>query len=463
LRQVRSLLFDKEPVAGLSGLVGLTAPGPDDGVALVVDAIVLGAKGDGKTQLITHAVRTLDARGPAGLSADEELQNEKLLALVLNAKRPQPEANPDRKVRHYVTRVQPKNLLGGQGVTGQLAFLVRAGLATRGLAWVALSLPLVLAALRALRGDFDAVGVVGVVLAALAGAAWVLGQARAAFRGGGAVEVVFWDVAGEDVYSDRGAAAYHAFLEALAARRRQRPGGWALAPVLVCNPLGLGQNANDSPYARLRMILPSFAAIGGAPEVLVVVNRWDLGEAVVAAEARADECVAVVPVQREVAAAAASGGDAARERLPVVRRDVVLRHCLDGEPESMGATRFRLVRYEAGLDTEVSVSAWAGYGALPDDARARFADPGAAPIAALVEYRYAEGPGVLDGDAALGFYAWLGRVLTTAASGPSVSAPAPTSAAAGPDSSGTAKMYGPLIASVADEAEGKRGGFQSGS
>src|SRR5215468_12562360 len=113
---------------------------------MVIDAFVLGAKGDGKTQLITHAIRTLDARAPAGLSSDEQLQNEKMLALVLNAKRPQPEANPDRKVRHYVVCARPENLLSGLGAWGRSRMLLRAGLATRYLAIAALALPVVLAA-----------------------------------------------------------------------------------------------------------------------------------------------------------------------------------------------------------------------------------------------------------------------------------------------------------------------------
>jgi hypothetical protein len=299
----------------------------------------------------------------------------------------------------------------------------------------------------------------GFVVAAAAGAAWALHTARRDFARGGDVEVVFWDVAGEDVYSDRGAAAYHAFLGALAARRRARAGtsAWALAPVLVCNPLALGRRGDDSPFARLRMILPTFAALGAAPEVLVVVNRWNLADKVVSGRADAEECLAVVPIAREAPEAAAGG---AKEPLPIVRRDVVLRHCLDGEPVAMGTTRFRLIRYEAGLDTEVRESAWAGYDALPETTRARFAEPGDVAIGGLLEYRYAEGPGVLGGDAASGFYAWLARAfgprpIAPAPPRPEVVAPLPAV-----DSGATVKMYGPL---VADEVEGKRGGFRSGS
>src|SRR5262249_24250789 len=150
----------------------------------------------------------------------------------LNAKRPQPEANPDRKVRHYVTRVRPENLLDGLPRWGRVALVVRAGLATRYLALAALAMPLVLALLRAIRGDFDLGGRAGALVAAGAGGAWALHAARRDLVGLGGLEVVFWDVAGEDVYSDRGAAAYHALLGALAARRRARADGvrWALAP-----------------------------------------------------------------------------------------------------------------------------------------------------------------------------------------------------------------------------------------
>src|SRR5262245_11401057 len=108
---------------------------------MVVDAVVLGAKGDGKTQLITHAIRTLDARAATGLSADEQLQNEKILGLVLNAKRPLPEANPDRKVRHYIFRVKLAKLLAGLTPVGRIGLLLRARIAGAYLLATLLTLP----------------------------------------------------------------------------------------------------------------------------------------------------------------------------------------------------------------------------------------------------------------------------------------------------------------------------------
>jgi hypothetical protein len=462
----RTVLFDKEPIQGLSGLAGLTAPGPGEDVAMVVDAIVLGAKGDGKTQLITHAIRTLDARGAPGLSPDEQLQNEKILGLVLNAKRPLPEANPDQKVRHYVFRVKLANLLAGLGAAGRLGLVLRARAARGYLAAVALSLPVVLGALAALRGAVDAATLAGTAVAGVLGALWALHVGRRDLAARGDVEVVLWDVAGEDVYSDRGAGAYHAFLSALVARRRAATHGYALAPILICNPLALGRSPTDSPYARLRMIMPTFAALDQPqPEVLVVVNRSRLAAAVCAPRAaEAGELIAVLPLARD--APAPAGGEAAEDPLPVVRRQVVLAHCYDGEPAAVGATRFRTIRYDAGLDAETSEAEWRGMEGLPADARGRWRAPeGDGAPARAIEYRYAEGPGSLTGDAAAGFYAWLVRVLWPW--GRAQARPTPAAPAAEPDAHGTVKMYAPSMAAAAEvereRAREARGGFRSGS
>ena len=397
----RAALFAEEPIPGLSGLAGLTAP--DDDVPAVVDAVILGAKSDGKTQLITHLIRTLDAQAPAGLSEEERLQNEKILGLVLNAKRPQPEANPDKKVRHYVFRVKAKKLLRGLGAGAAVRFLVGGA----ALAGAIVSLAVVAAAVGVWRGGLDTWAIAAGLVAGGLGAAWGAFLRRREVVRLGEVEVVFWDVAGEDVYSDRGAGAYHSFLTELARARRARPGRYAFAPILVCNPLTVGRLAHDSAYARLRMILPSFAAVDRpAPEILVVVNRWVLVRAILGdGEQPADETLALWPIARDAPAAAGTPADP----LPLVARGVVERHCLDAEPERVGATRFRTIHYEAGLDAQARVSAYPGWAALPDELRARFADPG--PADRLVEYRYAEGPGALAGDAAAQFHAWLAAAI----------------------------------------------------
>jgi hypothetical protein len=445
----RAVLFEREPVPGLSGLAGLTAP--RDGTSHVVDVVVLGAKGDGKTQLITHAIRTLDARAPAGLSPEEQLQNEKILQLVLNAKRPMPEANPDKKVRHYVCRVRPEVVYGGVGPLARLALLVRARLAGSFLLVGLLSVPVVLAALRLARGAFDVPALAGAALAGLLGVVWALAEARRALARAGEVEVVFWDVAGEDVYSDRGAGGYHAFLSALVARRRAERAAYGLGPVLICNPMALGKSRDDSPYARLRMILPSFAALQGQPDVLVVVNRSRLASALCARGADGEELVAVLPVARDASIPGGEAGDGPRDALPVVRRKVALAHCYDGEPEAAGATRFHTIRYDAGLDAETIESDWGGHERLAPEARARWGEPAATP-GKLVEYRYAEGPGALSGDAAAGFFGWLARVTWPWRR-------LPAAPAADAEDPGTVKMYAPALA----EPEEKRGGFRSGT
>src|SRR5262249_48756964 len=128
--------------------------------------------------LITHAVRTLDARPAAGLGAEEQLQNEKMLQLVLNAKRPLPEANPDKKVRHYIFRVKTELLLAGVGALARTALLLRARVANFYLGMTVLSALVVGGILRMVRGDLDLAVAGGAVAALALGAAWALRLAR---------------------------------------------------------------------------------------------------------------------------------------------------------------------------------------------------------------------------------------------------------------------------------------------
>jgi hypothetical protein len=452
LQVARRALFDKEPVAGLSGLVGLTAP--DDEVAGVVDVVVIGAKSDGKTQFITHAIRTLDAQAPAGLSTEEKLQNEKILGLVLNPKRPLPEANPDRKVRHYVFRVKAPAFLGG-GIAGGLRLLGGA-LTWRGIVAL-LGAAACAAAVRIAHGALDGFALGAAIGAAVLGGAWAFLDAWMAFRRQDEVEVVFWDVAGEDVFGDRGAGDYHQFLAALVRARRQDGGRHALAPALICNPLAVGTLAEDSPFARLRMIMPSFAKLHRAqPDVLVVVNRWDLVRAIVAdGEAAADEIVGVVPVGREAAAGATGAAGPPSEALPLVKRSVILRHCVDGDHAPIGGVRFRTIRYEAGLDTQVDEKPWS-----PELLAGRFSAPATEP-SRVVTYRYAEGPGSLGGDAGRGLFAWIAGILWSRAARSSGSAP--VDATEVQDSSTTVKMFATPRPTDPSSKEASSGGFRSGT
>ena len=72
-----------------------------------------------------------------------------------------------------------------------------------------------------------------------------LGISRRRFLAMGEIEIVFWDVAGEHVYSES-AADYYTFLSALVRERHARKSpsrSYAFAPILMCNPLSLGIRA----------------------------------------------------------------------------------------------------------------------------------------------------------------------------------------------------------------------------
>src|SRR3569623_1684354 len=81
----RTALFVDEPIAELRGLAALTDP--DDEVAAVIDLAVMGARGDGKTQFLVHAIRALHGRAPALTGSEQEL-NLAMLRLVLDPRAP---------------------------------------------------------------------------------------------------------------------------------------------------------------------------------------------------------------------------------------------------------------------------------------------------------------------------------------------------------------------------------------
>ena len=73
------------------------------------------------------------------------------------------------------------------------------------------------------------------------------------------MEVAFWDVAGEQVYSSSAADYYHLLAHLVEARRRraeQLGRAYAFAPILICNPISLGTADEGSPYERMRQLLP---------------------------------------------------------------------------------------------------------------------------------------------------------------------------------------------------------------
>lgn len=122
----RVSVLGHEAVPGLRGLASLTAPGPDEPVAAVIDIAVIGARGDGKTQFIVHAIRTLCAAAPE-LGPVELALNRDVMGLVMNARAPRTMATPPGVVPHYVFRVPLASLLrarswsaqvGGRGLAG---------------------------------------------------------------------------------------------------------------------------------------------------------------------------------------------------------------------------------------------------------------------------------------------------------------------------------------------------------
>jgi len=92
---MRTRLFSDEPVAELRGLATLTDP--DEGVVAVIDIPVIGARGDGKTQFIVHAIRALRAHAPA-LVGSEQTLNRDVLRVVLDPRAPRsdPRCYPER-------------------------------------------------------------------------------------------------------------------------------------------------------------------------------------------------------------------------------------------------------------------------------------------------------------------------------------------------------------------------------
>jgi hypothetical protein len=391
-------VLGREEVPGLRGLASLTEPADGDGVAAVVDVAVIGARGDGKTQLIVHAIRTLRAAAP-DLTGAELAFNREVMGLVMNAKAPRPAATAPGVVPHYVFRIRAAALLDQLGIGGQAALLGRAAGFARG-AGLACGAGALVGA-----GAFVGAGPVGALaggaLAAAGGAiGWMRSRERLARAGD--VEIVLWDVAGEHVYSES-AADYHAFLEALVRARRTRAEGsgrgYAFAPILVCNPLALGEHVDGSPYARLRELLPLFAGLDPSARALIAINRWAVVEAVCADGANRDERVAIAARARDEEP---RGGS-----LPIVMREVVRLHCLDAEDGRDGDLDLTHLRYDAGAQCSARSTPWPEWREAASTGR--WSTP-AASVDHVLEYEYSDGPGAFDGDARAAFLAWLGAL-----------------------------------------------------
>lgn len=343
----RRRLFEAEPVAGMRGAASLTEPDEDE-VAGVVDIAVIGARGDGKTQFILHAIRTLDARAVPDLVEEERAQSQRIKTVAMNADAPSPDATPPGFIPHYAYRAHPGPLLEQLDLGAWLTLLARTA---------RLRVHLVIAALAAAAIAAGVIALGHGVALAVAGAAiggGVLGWfglwlSRRRLVRAGEIEVVFWDVAGEHVSKDGG--DYHSFLDEVAQRRRAVGGRrYAFAPVLLCNPLSLGVHRDGSTYTKLRKLLPLFASINrGAgraaaafrSRALVVINRASVIDELCQADGDADEQVEVVTRSRR-------GGEEVEVRRDRVRRGVIQHHCVDIEAGTVDGVELEYLRYDAG-------------------------------------------------------------------------------------------------------------------
>ncbi len=367
-------MFATDPVGELRGLASLTDP--DDRVAAIIDLPVIGARGDGKTQFIVHAIRALHAHAPALQGAEQEL-NTSVMRLVLDPRATRPDATPPGVVPHFTFRVRTAGLFDRLGLLSATLLAIRA--TKIGTALVLCAAMLITGIAAAMSGQVQS-GIVVTGSGALVGAIAALVARRRLSRFGD-VEIVFWDVAGEQIYS-AAAADYYTLMGHLVEARRRRADelgrAYAFAPVLICNPLALGTDDEGSPYERLRELVPLFAALDReTPQALVAINRWSVVDPICARGAPRDEVVTVSSRSRP--------GDAALGSKAEVSRELVRAHCLDAEDGRDGDVRVSYLRYDTAIRAEVDV------------------DPDAATLA----YQFDDGPGAFSGRARHRFLDWV--------------------------------------------------------
>jgi hypothetical protein len=329
----RTALYESGQPLPFAGLGSATEPAEEEQVFAVIDLLLLGASGDGKTQLLVNIARTLDARLP-DLRGEEAEQAHELLRVVLDASQPTPVPTAPGTLRHQVLRLSSAALLSLLGPFDRYVLLWRAGRLARGLAAALISAGVALGAYAFFRRGVDIATAAGAAALAAAFALWAARAARARLQGAGEIELVLWDAAGRhSVGSD--AASLHAAARSLIQERR-RAGAHlrhhAFAPVLLCNPIALGVEAEGSPYAGLGRLLPLFAALGGEKgRAMVARSRWQLARELCRPGADREELVTV----------------RVGEQRGRVRRSVVHWHCFEGEEEPGGTELYHL-HYDAG-------------------------------------------------------------------------------------------------------------------
>jgi hypothetical protein len=208
---------------------------------------------------------------------------------------------------------------------------------------------------------------------------------------------VFWDVAGEQVYS-AGAADYYTLMSRLVDARRRRcehlGRAYAYAPVLICNPLALGTDQEGSPYERLRELVPLFAALDrDTPRALVAINRWSVVDPICARGAPRDEVLSITSRGRGDTTGAPSE----------VAREQVRAHCLDAEDGRDGDVQVTYLRYDTAIRASVDLDAEAG----------------------TLSYEFDDGPGAFGGRARHRFLDWVVGLVRWPAVPAAARAPAP--------------------------------------
>ncbi|HEU4730443.1 MAG TPA: hypothetical protein VFT22_21240, partial [Kofleriaceae bacterium] len=280
---------------------------------------------------------------------------------------------------HFTFRMRTAGLFARLGGRGAVRLACRAtGVASALASAVALVVLGAITAVRVGAGPGVIVAATGVVVG---GVAALVARRRIARTGD--VEVAFWDVAGEQVYSAAAADYYNLLAHLVAARRRRAEElgrAYAFAPILICNPIALGTADEGSPYERMRQLLPLFAAldrssVAGAAHALIAINRWAVVDPICARGALRDEVVSVSPAGRGEAPSPARA----------VAREQVRANCLDAEDGRDQDVRVTYLRYDTAIKTQVEVDA----------------------EAATIAYAYDDGPGAFSGAAATRFLDWV--------------------------------------------------------
>ena len=325
-------VFAEREQVVVPALAGLTQPGPAAAVGAVVDLAFYGGPGAGKTHLLYLWLRTLRARAPDLDGPEAEEQRALITAALGGPAEPHSAAG----LRHAVVHLPAAALLAEIGPTARVACYGRAGLWRGVFAGLAASLAL-LVAMALVRGRLDAVTIAASLAVLLAACISATVAARARWLDLGEIEIALWDTApagGEP-------AALYPIFEALVRERRRRGAPWrahAFAPVLVVDPLSLGDEPEVNRFGRLKSALPVFASLGGGrPRALVAVSRWS-----------AVESVCREGGDREAALEVETEGAGAPPRVRV-RREVLRRICLDAEDGREAGLAIHHLRYDAGV------------------------------------------------------------------------------------------------------------------